>query len=131
MGIFDDIASEIGGNGGGSSSIEGMMGSLLGGGQSAAGQGGGMAGGLQGLLSKFEGAGMGGMVQSWMGNGANQPVSPDQLHQVLGHDQVASMAAQSGMEPHDFLSQLSPHLPGMVDRLTSNGQGSTAGGFSL
>jgi uncharacterized protein YidB (DUF937 family) len=32
------------------------------------------------------------------------------------------MAAQSGMTPHDFLSQLSQHLPNVVNSLTPDGR---------
>ncbi len=87
-----------------------------------AGQGGGMAGGLGGLISGFEQAGLGHIAQSWVGNGPNQAVSPQQLQSVLGDNQVQNMASQSGMAPQDFLSQLSQHLPRAVDGMTPNGQ---------
>ena len=45
-----------------------------------------------------------------------------QLQTVLGEDQVQTMSRQSGMAPHDFLSQLSQHLPRVVDSMTSNGR---------
>ena len=41
------------------------------------------------------------------------------LRKVFGEDQVQTM--QSGMAPHYFLSQLSQHLPGLVDSITPNG----------
>ena len=78
-------------------------------------------GGLQGLLSSFQQAGLGHVAQSWVGNGPNQPVSPDQLQSVFGQDRVQSMASQAGMAPQDFLSQLSQHLPAAVDGMTPNG----------
>ena len=75
-----------------------------------------MGGGLGGLLSSFQQAGLGHVAQSRVGNGANQPVSPQQLQSVLGESQVRNMA------PQDFLSQLSEHLPCAVDGMTSNGR---------
>jgi uncharacterized protein YidB (DUF937 family) len=102
-----------------SSGIGGVLMNLLGGsGNRTAGAG----GGFEGLLSSFEQAGLGHIAQSWVGNGPNQPVSPQQLHTVFGDDQVQTMARQSGMAPHDFLSQLSQHLPRVVDGMTPNGQ---------
>ena len=41
-------------------------------------------GGLSGLLQQFESNGLGSVVQSWVGNGANLPVSGDDIQQVLG-----------------------------------------------
>ena len=92
------------------------------GGQGAGSQGlGGLAGGLGGLVSAFQQAGLGQVVQSWISNGPNQPVSPQQLQNVLGDNQVQSMASQANMAPHDFLSQLSQHLPNVVNGVTPNG----------
>jgi uncharacterized protein YidB (DUF937 family) len=51
-----------------------------------------MPGGLGGLISAFEQAGLRHVVQSWVGNGPNQVVSPDQLQSVFGQSQVQSMA---------------------------------------
>ena len=128
------------GGGGGASPMAGVLMNLLGGGgqggmgqgmgaqgmggQGMGGMGGGMgmAGGLGGLVSSFEQAGLGHIAQSWVGNGPNQPVSPQQLQGVFGQDQVQNMASQAGMEPNDFLSQLSQHLPNAVHGMTPDGQ---------
>ena len=103
---------------------------MLGGGQQQGGmanQGGmsgmmGGAGGLAGLVSSFQQAGLGHIAESWVGNGPNQSVSPQQLQSVFGESQVQNMASQSGMAPQDFLSQLSQHLPNVVHGMTPNGQ---------
>ena len=135
MGLLDSVLGSLmgGGQGGASSPMAGILGSLLGGGQ-AGGQGGGMGqgmgqamggglgGGLGGLVSQFEQAGLGHVAQSWVGNGQNQPVSPQQLQSVFGDNQVQSMASQAGMQPQDFLSQLSQHLPQAVNGMTPNGR---------
>jgi uncharacterized protein YidB (DUF937 family) len=81
-----------------------------------------MAGGLGGLMSSFEQAGLGHIAQSWVGNGANQPVSPQQLQSVFGESRVQDMASQAGMQQGDFLSQLSQHLPNAVNGETPNGR---------
>ena len=107
-----------------------ILSSVLGGGQSGAGNA-GMAGGLGGLLSQFQQAGLGNIAQSWVGNGANQPVSPQQLQNVFGENQVQDMANQAGMDKGDFLSQLSQHLPHAVDQMTPNGQVSEDGSMSV
>jgi len=122
MGLLDSVLGGLmGGSAGASSSMGGVLGSLLGGGQSG-GMGAGMGGGLGGLMSQFQQGGLGHIAQSWVGNGPNQPVSPEQLHGVLGADQVQSMASQAGMQPNDFLSQLSQHLPDAVHSMTPNGR---------
>ena len=125
MGLLDQVIGGLLGGGGSGSPIGGVLASLLGGGQQGGmGMGAGMAGqgGLAGLVSSFEQAGLGHIAQSWVGNGANEPVSPQQLQGVLGDDRVQSMSSQAGMQPQDFLSQLAQHLPNAVNGMTPNGQ---------
>lgn len=126
MGLLDSILGSVTGGAGGASPLQGVLSSMLGGGQQngmgMAGQGAGMAGGLGGLVAQFEQAGLGHVAQSWVGNGPNQSVSPQQLQSVFGESQVQGMASQAGMQPQDFLSQLSQHLPNVVHGMTPNGQ---------
>jgi uncharacterized protein YidB (DUF937 family) len=117
MALLDQLLGGLTGVSG--SPLQSVLMNMLGGGGN---QTGATGGGLGGLLSSFQQAGLGHIAQSWVGNGANQPVSPQQLQTVFGDDQVQSMASQAGMPPHDFLSQLSQHLPRVVDHLTPNGR---------
>ena len=147
MGILDSVIGGLlggqnnqqgGGSQGGGSPLGGIISSVLGGGAGAGGQydgqssggaagglGGALAGmgGLGGLVSQFQQAGLGHIAESWIGNGANQPVSPDQLQSVFGQGQTQAMAAQAGMDHGDFLQQLSQELPQAVDGATQ-GNGS-------
>jgi uncharacterized protein YidB (DUF937 family) len=79
-------------------------------------------GGLGGVISMFENAGLGQLAQSWIGGGPNQSVSPEQLRRVFGGDRIRSMAAQSDLPEESFLGQLSHHLPAVVDQLTPGGR---------
>lgn len=74
-------------------------------------------GGLQDVVAKFQQGGMGELVQSWIGTGANLPVSADQLHAVLGSDTLQKLAGQFGIDA----SHLPALLPEIVSRLTPNG----------
>lgn len=78
-------------------------------------------GGVQGLVANFEQNGLGALAGSWVGTGANQPVSAEQLHQTLGAEKVSALAQQTGMDPQALLAQLAEHLPDAVDKLTPNG----------
>jgi uncharacterized protein YidB (DUF937 family) len=78
-------------------------------------------GGLQGLVQTFRDKGMGELVSSWVGTGPNPPISADQVHQVLGSDQVKALAAKAGINPDVAGSAIAQLLPGLVDKLTPNG----------
>jgi uncharacterized protein YidB (DUF937 family) len=78
-------------------------------------------GGVAGLVKQFEQKGLGGVVQSWVGTGANLPISAEQIHQVLGSDTVAQLAAKFGLDPQDLAHKISELLPAAVDKMTPGG----------
>ncbi|WP_382152805.1 YidB family protein [Hydrogenophaga sp. ANAO-22] len=80
------------------------------------------SGGLQGLLAKLQSGGLGDAVQSWIGTGANQPVSGDQLGSALGPDLMGMIASQLGGSPAQASGTLADLLPGLIDQLSPKGQ---------
>lgn len=108
MGILDTVIGGLLG-GGGSSPLQGILGSLL-----------GNAGGAGGLLDKLRQSGHGEQVDSWIGGGANQPIQPGALRDALGQNQVNTWSQQTGMGQDDLLHQLSQLIPHAVDRMTPN-----------
>ena len=112
--------------GGSSGGISSWLENALGG--AAAGGAGGalVSGGLGELLSRFEQNGLGGVAQSWVGNGPNQPVAPNDVEQAVGSDTLDTLARETGMNRDQLLSRLSTELPQMVDRLTPHGRVPTA-----
>ena len=116
------LAARAGGGG-----LGGMAGNASGsglGGQGGLGNllGGGAAGGLGALVEQFTQAGHGGAINSWIGNGQNQPIAPHDLGAALGPETVGQLSQQTGMGSSDLLSQLSRLLPGVVDQLTPQGR---------
>ena len=80
------------------------------------------AGGLSGLLAKLQQGGLADAVQSWVGTGANQPVSPDALGGALGPDLMGQLAQQMGGNQQQAAGTLADLLPGLIDQLTPKGQ---------
>jgi uncharacterized protein YidB (DUF937 family) len=78
-------------------------------------------GDLQGLVNQLQQGGLGAQVQSWLGNGANMPVSADQLRAALGNEHVQQLAQHFGVSPDAALKLLSEHLPGVIDQASPNG----------
>jgi uncharacterized protein YidB (DUF937 family) len=79
-------------------------------------------GGVGGLVGAFEKSGLGGVASSWVGTGANQPVTPQQVQTGLGSDAISSMAAKLGVSPDIASGVLSQLLPHVVDHMTPGGQ---------
>ncbi|MEO8167146.1 MAG: YidB family protein, partial [bacterium] len=79
-------------------------------------------GGLEGLVQKFSGKGMGDIVNSWVGLGQNQSITPQQITHGLGTDTINLLASKAGLSTDQVTSQLSELLPKVVDKLTPNGK---------
>jgi uncharacterized protein YidB (DUF937 family) len=78
-------------------------------------------GGVQGIVTQLEQQGLGNTVQSWIGTGPNQPISPTQVHQAFGPGILSELAAKTGLSPQDLAQKLSQVLPQVVDKLTPAG----------
>jgi uncharacterized protein YidB (DUF937 family) len=84
-------------------------------------------GGIDGLKQKFEQAGLGDVADSWIGTGSNKSVSPDQVKDALGQQQVEQIANEAGVSTDDAAAGLSRVLPDAVDNVTPSGQVPSAG----
>ena len=120
--------------------LEGAAGGMLGG-QGGGAQGGALGailqmvqsqpGGIGGILSKFQGAGLGGVAQSWISGGQNQPVSPDQVQDALGPGPIGDLASRMGVSHQEAAGHLSQFLPQIMDHLSPGGQAPADGGAGM
>jgi len=114
MALLDSILTAVSGKTnsetGGPAAIIGALGSLL-----------EQNGGLQGLANRFSQSGAANAFSSWVGTGENQPISGNQIAQVLGSDQVKALAAKMGIDPNQASAVLAQYLPKVVDKLTPQG----------
>ncbi|MFE1955027.1 YidB family protein [Streptomyces sp. NPDC059524] len=114
--------SAAGGGGGAGANV---LGSLL---QSVlAGRAGGGAAGsdpLGGLMDMITKSGLGDQRQldSWIGTGDNQPLTPEQVKQAVPDDTLDKVAAEAGVSRDEAAQQVARQLPQVVDRLTPDGQ---------
>ena len=80
------------------------------------------SGGVQGLMNKFTQAGLGNVFSSWVGSGPRQPVTGDQIQQILGSERIKGLAAKLGVDPAQASQLVAEHLPKIVDHLTPAGK---------
>jgi uncharacterized protein YidB (DUF937 family) len=78
-------------------------------------------GALGNLTSAFQGAGLGNVLQSWLGSGQNLPISGDQVKQVLGSGTVADLAKSAGIGESETSNALAGLLPQVIDKLSPGG----------
>jgi uncharacterized protein YidB (DUF937 family) len=114
------------GGGGLGGLLQGGLGGLLAGG--AAGSV--ISGGLGDLLKQLQQSGHGETANSWVSPGPNKSISPNDLANALGADQINSLTRQSGLSRDELLAGLSQHLPDVVNHLTPDGRLPTEGELS-
>ena len=129
MGLLDTIGGLAGqfGNLQGSSNpkaalVQAVLGMLVHGNEPGGLGGSGGLGGLGGLVQRFQSAGLGDEVDSWIGVGSNLPVSAAQIKAVLGDGPLRILAEHAGLDEDDAAAHLSVLLPQMIDKLTPQGQ---------
>ncbi|MGW7068406.1 YidB family protein [Streptomyces sp. NPDC054855] len=113
-----------GGSGGGNV-LGSLIGGLLGGGGAAGGQGG--SGGSNPLGSLMDMITKSGLVNqeqldSWVGTGDNQPLSPDQVKQAVPDETLDQVAGDAGVSRDEAADQIARQLPEAVDKMTPDGQ---------
>ncbi|RMF36338.1 MAG: hypothetical protein D6754_11550 [Alphaproteobacteria bacterium] len=65
---------------------------------------------------------MGGLLDSFLGDGANAPMAATQVTDILGADKVGTFAAEIGTTPETATSALSDALPELLDKVSSGGK---------
>jgi len=84
---------------------------------------------IAGMVSQLGGGGLAGAAQSWLGDGANDAVSADQITQGLGADQIADFASKLGLSQDDAAGGLAQMIPNLVNESSQGGNllGTVAG----
>lgn len=78
-------------------------------------------GGPAGFVQAFRSQGLGDVVQSWIGGGVKQPISPSLLESVLGADALGGIASRLGLPQSTVSTAAAAMLPEAVGELSENG----------
>ena len=79
-------------------------------------------GGLPGVLAKFSDAGFEAQVESWIGDGANLPLTAAQVKKALGEDTLTEIGNKFDLRSKEVAVLLADYLPIVVDKLTHDGK---------
>lgn len=112
------LSGLLGGGSGSGSGIEGMLGGFLGG----SGIDKLLGGGLSELTDRFRQNGHAETADSWVGQGSNRDVSPQDLEQVLDAYTLDELTEKTGLSRTELLARLSRELPKAVDQYTPDGR---------
>jgi uncharacterized protein YidB (DUF937 family) len=134
-GLDDILGGLMGGKGGGSGGLDDMLGGLLGGGRGGGGGSGSAmgalmpvlagllaSGGLSKILGGLKANGLSAQADSWVGTGANQPVSGRDVEQAVGREQIQQTAQQLGVSESQAADAVAQALPEVVDKVSPDGK---------
>ena len=78
---------------------------------------------LVSMVGQFKGAGgeLASKTKSWLGDGDNEPVSPQQIRDAIGGDKVGAFAAKLGIDRETASSHLTKILPELIDKSSQGG----------
>ena len=83
-------------------------------------------GGLSGAFNKIQNMGFGHQANSWMSaDQSNQPLDANDINQLFDNDELAQVAAQTGVEQSEVRQSMAELLPQLFDSLTPNGDTQT------
>lgn len=88
---------------------------------------------LGSLVSKLDVGSLGGLAKSWLGDGANSSISPQQIMSLFGESQVGDFASQLNLDPATASDGLASMLPELIDSNSKGGGllGAVGGGGGL
>ena len=77
---------------------------------------------LQGLVGQLSSSGdLGNLVQSWLGDGGNLPISADQIAGFFGSDKMSAFAGAIGTDAGSAAGGLADVVPQLLDKASSGG----------
>jgi uncharacterized protein YidB (DUF937 family) len=133
MSGLDDILGGLMGGKGGSGGLDDVLGGLMGG-RGGGGGGGTMgalmpvlagllaSGGLSKILGGLKANGLSAQADSWVGTGANEPVSGKDIEQAAGREQIQQVAQQLGVSESQAAEVVAQALPEVVDKVSPEGE---------
>ncbi len=102
--------------------MKGPLGGALGGLLTGGAAGSVLSGGLGDLVKQLQQGGQGDVANSWVGTGPNKSITPGDLANALGPDQISTLTSQTGMSKDELLAGLAQQLPNVINHLTPDGR---------
>jgi uncharacterized protein YidB (DUF937 family) len=79
-------------------------------------------GGLEKAMAQIEEKGLDDKAKSWIGTGANEALSSDQVKDALDNDQIQAVAKKLGVTPDQAADAIAEYLPKIVDQVSPDGK---------
>ncbi|OAT49500.1 hypothetical protein M997_0716 [Proteus hauseri ATCC 700826] len=78
-------------------------------------------GGIDGLIKQFNSAGLGELIQSWIGTSANLPINAEQIVEIFSLPVINELATKINMSTSEASEMAAQYLPKLIDKVTPDG----------
>ncbi len=80
------------------------------------------SGGLSELIEQFQSAGHGQAAHSWLSDGPNEPIGPNEVERAISEDLLLELERRTGLPRAEIVERLATGLPETVNQLTPEGR---------
>jgi uncharacterized protein YidB (DUF937 family) len=80
------------------------------------------SGGLSKIMGGLKANGLSAQADSWVGTGANEPVSGKDIEQAAGREEIQKVAQQLGISESQAADAVAQALPEVVDKVSPEGK---------
>jgi uncharacterized protein YidB (DUF937 family) len=74
------------------------------------------------VLDRFRKAGAGSKVDSWVRQGPNEPIEPNEVESAIDDETLSALSQQTGLSREELIARITQALPEAVDKLTPGGK---------
>lgn len=76
---------------------------------------------LGSIMSSLNAGGLASLAASWLGDGDNDEIAPEQVKDIFGGDKISDFASKLGLDEGSALSGLTSAIPAIMDKSSSGG----------
>ena len=73
------------------------------------------------IMSSLNAGGLASLAASWLGDGDNEEIAPEQVKDIFGSDKISEFASKLGLDEDSALGGLSSAIPAIMDKSSSGG----------
>ena len=73
------------------------------------------------IMSSLNAGGLASLAASWLGDGDNEEIAPEQVKDIFGGDKISEFASKLGLDEDSALSGLTSAIPAIMDKSSSGG----------
>ncbi len=76
---------------------------------------------ISSIVSSLNAGGLMSLASSWLGDGDNEEIAPEQVTEIFGSEKISEFAGKLGLDEGSALNGLTEAIPAIMDKASSGG----------